>query len=163
MSPGRVAIYPASFDPITNGHLDVIDRSLRLFDRLIIAVAYNVEKKGAFSREERIAMVKESLADRPNVEIDVIEGLLVDYVRRRGASIVIRGLRGLSDFEYEFEMALMNKHMYPELETVFLVSDEKWFYLSASRMRELASFGADIREFVPPGVAERLRDKFGRP
>jgi pantetheine-phosphate adenylyltransferase len=158
----RLAIYPASFDPITNGHLDVIDRSLRLFDRLIIGVAYNVEKKGAFSRDERIAMVEESVRGRDNVEIDVIEGLLVDYARRRGARIVIRGLRGLSDFEYEFEMALMNKHMYPELETVFLVSDEKWFYLSASRMRELASFGADIREFVPPNVAERLRDKFGR-
>ncbi len=158
----RVAIYPASFDPITNGHLDVIDRSLRLFDRLIIAVAYNVEKKGTFSRDERIAMVEESVRGRGNVEIDVIEGLLVDYARRRGAHIVVRGLRGLSDFEYEFEMSLMNKHMYPELETVFLVSDEKWFYLSASRMRELASFGADIREFVPPGVADRLRDKFGR-
>lgn len=158
----RLAIYPASFDPITNGHLDVIDRALRLFDRLIIAVAYNVEKKGAFSRDERIAMVEESVRGRGNIEIDVIEGLLVDYARRRGARIVIRGLRGLSDFEYEFEMALMNKHMYPELETVFLVSDEKWFYLSASRMRELASFGADIREFVPPSVAERLRDKFGR-
>jgi pantetheine-phosphate adenylyltransferase len=158
----RLAIYPASFDPITNGHLDVIDRALRLFDRLIIGVAYNVEKKGAFSRDERIAMVEESVRGRGNIEIDVIEGLLVDYTRRRGARIVIRGLRGLSDFEYEFEMALMNKHMYPELETVFLVSDEKWFYLSASRMRELASFGADIREFVPPNVAERLRDKFGR-
>jgi pantetheine-phosphate adenylyltransferase len=158
----RLAIYPASFDPITNGHLDVIDRALRLFDRLIIGVAYNVEKKGAFSRDERIAMVEESVRGRGNIEIDVIEGLLVDYARRRGARIVIRGLRGLSDFEYEFEMALMNKHMYPELETVFLVSDEKWFYLSASRMRELASFGADIREFVPPNVAERLRDKFGR-
>jgi pantetheine-phosphate adenylyltransferase len=121
-----------------------------------------VEKKGAFSRDERIAMVEESVRGRGNIEIDVIEGLLVDYARRRGARIVIRGLRGLSDFEYEFEMALMNKHMYPELETVFLVSDEKWFYLSASRMRELASFGADIREFVPPNVAERLRDKFGR-
>jgi pantetheine-phosphate adenylyltransferase len=158
----RLAIYPASFDPITNGHLDVIDRSLRLFDRLIIGVAYNVEKKGAFSRDERIAMVAESVRGRGNIEIDVIEGLLVDYARRRGARIVIRGLRGLSDFEYEFEMALMNKHMYPDLETVFLVSDEKWFYLSASRMRELASFGADIREFVPPNVVERLREKFGR-
>ncbi len=162
MSERRVAIYPASFDPITNGHLDVIERATRLFDHLVIGVAINVEKKGAFSREERIEMIRDALGPRPNVEIDVIEGLLVDYARRRRARIVIRGLRGLSDFEYEFEMALMNTHMYPELETVFLVSNERWFYLSATRIRELAAFGADISEFVPPGVQERLRAKLGR-
>jgi pantetheine-phosphate adenylyltransferase len=162
MSERRVAIYPASFDPITNGHLDVIERATRLFDHLVIGVAVNVEKKGAFSREERIEMIREALGPRKNVEIDVIEGLLVEYARRRGARIVIRGLRGLSDFEYEFEMALMNTHMYPDLETVFLVSNERWFYLSASRIRELATFGADIGDFVPPGVQRRMRARFGR-
>jgi pantetheine-phosphate adenylyltransferase len=162
MSDRRVAIYPASFDPITNGHLDVIDRATRLFDHLVIGVAVNVEKKGAFSREERIEMIREAIGQRADVEIDVVEGLLVDYARRRGARIVIRGLRGLSDFEYEFEMALMNTHMYPDLETVFLVSNERWFYLSASRIRELAAFGADISDFVPPGVQSRLRARFGR-
>jgi pantetheine-phosphate adenylyltransferase len=102
------------------------------------------------------------VGSRKNLEIDVIEGLLVEYARRRGARIVIRGLRGLSDFEYEFEMALMNTHMYPDLETVFLVSNERWFYLSASRIRELAAFGADIGDFVPPGVQRRMRARFGR-
>jgi pantetheine-phosphate adenylyltransferase len=162
MSERRVAIYPASFDPITNGHLDVIERATRLFDHLVIGVAVNVEKKGAFSREERIEMIREAVGPRKNLEIDVIEGLLVEYARRRGARIVIRGLRGLSDFEYEFEMALMNTHMYPDLETVFLVSNERWFYLSASRIRELAAFGADIGDFVPPGVQRRMRARFGR-
>jgi pantetheine-phosphate adenylyltransferase len=162
MSERRVAIYPASFDPITNGHLDVIERATRLFDHLVIGVAVNVEKKGAFSREERIEMIREAVGPRKNLEIDVIEGLLVEYARRRGARIVIRGLRGLSDFEYEFEMALMNTHMYPDLETVFLVSNERWFYLSASRIRELATFGADIGDFVPPGVQRRMRARFGR-
>jgi pantetheine-phosphate adenylyltransferase len=159
VSKRRIAVYPASFDPITNGHLDLIERASRLFDELVVAVAENVEKKGLFTVDERIEMIQGVLGDRPNIRVDVIRTLLVDYARKQGAGIVIRGLRALSDFEYEFEMALMNSHMYPDLETVFLMTSERWFYVSSSRLREIVSFGADVSEFVPPIVNERLREK----
>ena len=159
MTAPRVAIYAASFDPITNGHLDLIERGSRLFDELIVAVAVNVEKKGFFSIEERIEMIRECVSEYSNVRIDTISGLLVDYAREVGASASIRGLRALSDFEYEFEMALMNAHMSPRFETVFLMTSERWFYVSASRIRELVRFGADVSEWVPPIVHERLRSK----
>ena len=159
MSKRRIAVYPASFDPITNGHLDLIERASRLFDELVVAVAENVEKKGLFTVDERIEMIQGVLGDRPNIRVDVIRTLLVDYARKQGAGIVIRGLRALSDFEYEFEMALMNSHMYPDLETVFLMTSERWFYVSSSRLREIVSFGADVSEFVPPIVNDRLREK----
>jgi pantetheine-phosphate adenylyltransferase len=162
MSERRIAIYPASFDPITNGHLDLIDRALQLFDELIIAVAVNVDKRGLFSREERLAMVRACVGDRPNVRVEEIEGLLVDYARERGARIVLRGLRALSDFEYEYEMKMMNTHMFPEIEHVFLMTSERWFYVSASRIRELAGFGANVSEWVPPVVEEALKRKLGR-
>ncbi len=155
----RVAVYPASFDPITNGHLDLVDRALKLVDELIVAVAINVEKKGLFTVDERLEMVGEVLKDRPNVRVDSFEGLLVEYARAQEARIVVRGLRALSDFEYEFEMALMNAHMTPEIETLFLMTSARWFYVSASRMRELVRFGADVSEFVPAVVHERLRAK----
>jgi len=162
MTEKRVAVYPASFDPITNGHLDLIDRAARLFDEVVVAVAVNIDKSGGtFSLEERIALVREATSGVPNVRIDVISGLLVDYVRGIGAHIVIRGLRALADFEYEFEMALMNHHMFPQLETVFLMTSERWFYVSASRMRELVRFGADVSEFVPLSVAKKLKEKLG--
>lgn len=159
MSNRRVAVYPASFDPITNGHLDLIERASRIFDVLIVAVAENVEKKGLFTVDERVQMIRDVLGERPNIRVDVIRTLLVDYARKQGAGIVIRGLRALSDFEYEFEMALMNSHMYPDLETVFLMTSERWFYVSSSRLREIVSFGADVSEFVPPIVNQRLREK----
>ncbi len=159
MSAPRVAIYAASFDPITNGHLDLIERGSRLFDELIVAVAHNVEKKGFFSIEERLQMIRECVGTYPNVRIDTISGLLVDYAREVGATASLRGLRALADFEYEFEMALMNAHMSPRFETVFLMSSERWFYVSASRIRELVRFGADVSEWVPPIVHERLREK----
>ncbi len=159
MSKRRIAVYPASFDPITNGHLDLIDRASRIFDELIVAVAANVDKKGLFTVDERIEMIREVLGDRPGIRVDVIHNLLVDYARTQGANIVIRGLRALSDFEYEFEMALMNSHLYPDLETVFLMTSERWFYVSSSRLREIVSFGADVREFVPEIVDRRLREK----
>ncbi len=155
----RVAVYPASFDPITNGHVDLVDRALKLVDQLIVAVAINVDKKGLFTVEERLEMVGEVLKDRPNVRVDSFDGLLVDYARAQGAPIVVRGLRALSDFEYEFEMALMNAHMTPEIETLFLMTSARWFYVSASRVRELVRFGADVSEFVPAVVHERLRAK----
>ena len=159
MSERRIAVYPASFDPITNGHLDLIDRACHIFDDLIVAVAQNVDKKGIFTVEERIEMVRKTLGDRPRIRVDVIESLLVDYARKHGARFVIRGLRALSDFEYEFEMALMNSHLYPDLETIFLMTSERWFYVSSSRLREIVSFGADVREFVPEIVNQKLREK----
>lgn len=162
MTERRVAVYPASFDPITNGHLDLIDRAARLFDEVVVAVAVNVDKSGGtLSLDERLALVREATMHVPNVRIDVISGLLVEYLRGINARIVIRGLRALADFEYEFEMALMNHHMFPELETVFLMTSERWFYVSASRMRELVRFGADVSEFVPPSVAKKLKEKLG--
>ena len=162
MSEKRVAVYAASFDPITNGHLDLIERAAKLFDEVVVAVATNVEKSGGtFPVDERLALIRDAVSGMKNVRVDTIEGLLVDYLRRIGARIVIRGLRALADFEYEFEMALMNSHMFPEIETVFLMTSERWFYVSASRVRELVKFGADVTEFVPPEVAKRLRERIG--
>ena len=161
MTQKKIAVYPASFDPITNGHIDLIDRSLRLVDELIVAVAINVKKQATFSDDERLDMIREILSDRANVRVEPIRGLLVDYLRERNARIVIRGLRALSDFEYEFEMALMNNHMFPDMETVFLMTSERWFFVSPSRLRELVSFGADISEFEPPLGHNRLMEKFG--
>ncbi len=161
MSGKMIGVYPASFDPITNGHLDLIDRSLRLVDELIVAVGINLEKPGAFSAEERIQMVSDACADRHGVRVEAMSGLIVEYMREHSARSVIRGLRALSDFEYEFEMALMNTHMYPDLETVFLMTSERWFYVSSSRLRELLRFGADVSEFVPPVILERLKERLG--
>jgi pantetheine-phosphate adenylyltransferase len=159
MSKKRTAVYAASFDPITNGHLDLVDRALKLFDEVIVAVAVNIEKEGLFSIEERLEMVRTAVGDRQRARVDAFDGLLVDFVRHNKAQAVIRGLRALSDFEYEFEMALMNAHMSSDFETVFLMTSAKWFYVSASRMRELVSFGADVSEFVPAHVHKRLRGK----
>jgi len=162
MTERRIAVYPASFDPITNGHLDLIARAARLFDEVVVAVAVNIDKSGGtLTLEERLALVREAVNGLANVRVDVISGLLVDYLRGIGAHIVLRGLRALADFEYEFEMALMNHHMFPELETVFLMTSERWFYVSASRMRELVRFGADVSEFVPDSVAKKLKEKLG--
>jgi pantetheine-phosphate adenylyltransferase len=158
-SRSPLAVFPASFDPITNGHLDIVRRARSVFDELVVGIATNVTKTGLFSVEERISMLKEILKDDSGIRIDVIDGLLVDYARRIGARVVIRGLRAMSDFEYEFEMALMNKHLYPDLETVFMMTSQKYFYVSSSRLKELVRFGADIREFVPPLVARRLQEK----
>ncbi len=161
MTSQRTAVYPASFDPITNGHLDLIERSLRLFDEVVVGVARTVGKSGVFGVDERIEMIRDAVGERPNMRIEVIEGLLVDYVRSINARVIIRGMRALADFEYEFEMAMMNAHMYPDVETVFLMTSSKWFYVSASRMRELVSFGADVSDFVPRLAAQRLKEKLG--
>jgi pantetheine-phosphate adenylyltransferase len=162
MSERRIAVYPASFDPVTNGHLDLVLRASRLFDEVVVAVATNVDKSGGtFSVDERVALLTDAVKGLPNVRVDVISTLLVEYLQRIGARIVIRGLRALADFEYEFEMALMNTHMFPDLETVFLMTSERWFYVSASRVRELVRFGADVSEFVPPAVANKLKERLG--
>jgi pantetheine-phosphate adenylyltransferase len=154
-----LVVFPASFDPVTNGHLDIIDRARSIFDEIVVAVATNVAKPGLFSVEERVAILKEVLKDTSGIRIDLVEGLLVDYARQIGARAVIRGLRAMSDFEYEFEMALMNKHLYPELETVFMMTSQENFYVSSSRLKELIRFGANIEAFVPPLVARRLQEK----
>ena len=163
MRQKRVAVYPASFDPITNGHLDIIDRAAKLFDELIVAVGINLEKAGTFTHEERLEILREVLDGRANVSIDSFSGLLVDFLRQKRSQIVIRGLRALADFEYEFEMALMNKHLFPEIETVFMMASQQYLYVSSSRLKELVRFGRDVAEFVPPIVAKRLREKLGRP
>lgn len=153
------AIFPASFDPVTNGHLDIIERARAVFDEIVVAVATNVEKGGTFTIPERLELLEAVIGGTPGVEITSFEGLLVEYARQMGARVVIRGLRAMSDFEYEFEMALMNKHLFPELETLFMMTSEKYLYVSSSRLKELIRFGGDIRDFVPPVVAERLRER----
>ena len=159
--PG-MALFPASFDPVTNGHLDLVHRARRAFDELVVGVAHNVAKSGAFPVEERVEMLESAIGDLPGVRVTAFEGLLVDYAREIGARVVIRGLRANADFEYEFEMALMNRHLCPEIETLFLMTSQQFFYVSSSRLKELVQFGADISEWVPPLVAKRMREKFFR-
>jgi len=158
---GGVALFPASFDPLTNGHLDIIQRARRVFDELVVAVATNVEKKGLFTVDERLEMLRTSLVGLDRVRIASFEGLLVDYARTIGARVVLRGLRAMSDFEYEFEMALMNRHLYPEIETLFMMTSQEFFYVSSSRLKELVRFGGSVEEFVPKDVAQRLRERLG--
>lgn len=155
----RDAIYPGSFDPLTNGHLAIIQRGLRLFDHLVVAVANNPQKAPLFSVEERKAMIAEAVGDDPRVEIDSFDGLLVNYVRRRGISTVLRGLRAVSDFEYEFQLANMNRKLLPALESVFVMTGEDYFFVSARLVREVALFGGDVTGLVPPLVAARLQRK----
>ena len=162
MPKSTTAVYPGSFDPITNGHLDVLDRAARVFSRLIVMVATNVQKEALFSVEERLSMIRESVGHLGNVEVDAHGGLLVNYCRDRGASVIVRGLRAVSDFEFEFQMALMNRKLAPGVETFFLMPDEAYTYLSSRIIREMARLGGDIRPFVPesvvPRVMERVRD-----
>jgi pantetheine-phosphate adenylyltransferase len=157
--PKRTAIYPGSFDPLTNGHLAIIQRGLKVFDRLVVAVANNPEKKPLFTAAERKVMIAEAIGADPRVEVDSFDSLLVDYVRRRSIHTVLRGLRAVSDFEYEFQIANMNRHLLPDLETVFVMTGEDYFFVSARLVREVATFGGDVSAFVPPNVLEALRKK----
>jgi pantetheine-phosphate adenylyltransferase len=159
------AIYPGSFDPLTNGHEDLIRRALRFADHLIIAIAHRAThvKQGLFTVPERVAMIREVFADEPRVEVEDFQGLLVDLARQRNAPIIIRGLRAVSDFEYEFQMALMNRSLWSELETIFLAPDARYSFLSSSLVREIASLGGDVSEFVRPEVAARLRARIAAP
>ncbi len=156
----EVALYPGSFDPITNGHLDIIERGSKIFDRLIVAILVNPHKQTLFTVEERMDMIREVTRTRPHVEVDHFEGLLVDYARRRGVHTVVRGLRAVTDFENEFQMALTNRQLNPEFESVFLMTSKEYAYLSATIVREVAQFGGAVDPFVPPYVARRLREKF---
>jgi pantetheine-phosphate adenylyltransferase len=158
MNPS-IAIYPGSFDPVTNGHLDLIERGVKMFDRLIVAVLRNADKAPLFSIEERVGMLREVTAQWPSVEVDVFEGLLVDYARRREAGVLLRGIRAISDYEYELQMALMNRKLEPQLETVFMMPALSYSYLSARLVREIAQLGGPLKGLVPPQVEARLRAK----
>jgi pantetheine-phosphate adenylyltransferase len=154
-----VAIYPGSFDPVTNGHLDLIERGEKMFDKLIVAVLKNVDKEPLFSLDERIDMLREVTRQWESVEIDVFQGLLVEYARKRGAAVILRGIRAVSDYEYELQMALMNRKLEPRLETVFMLPGETYSYLSAKLVREIAHLGGPLTGLVPPTVEQRLRAK----
>ena len=157
----RRAVYPGSFDPITNGHLDIIRRGLRIFDHVTVAVAYNREKRsGLFTPDERVEMIREVTAEFDGaLTIDAFHGLLVDYVRNAGASTIIRGLRAVADFDYEFQMALMNRHLASDVEAVFLMADEAYFYTASRLVKEVVALGGDVSGLVPAAVVERLRAK----
>ena len=159
----RIAIYPGSFDPPTNGHVAIIQRGLNLFDRLVVAVANNPQKAPLFSVAERKRFILEAIGDDPRVEVDSFDGLMVEYARQRGVHTVLRGLRAVSDFEYEFQLANMNRKLMPEFESVFVMTGEDYFYLSSRLVREVATFGGDVRGLVPPHVAEAMLAKLGRP
>lgn len=154
------AIYAGSFDPVTNGHLDVIERAAKLCEEVIVAVAFNPEKRGLFTPDERVEMLKVAAASLPNVRVTSFHGLLVDFARNQEASAVIRGIRAVSDFEFEFQMALMNRRLEPKLETLFLMPKEEFSYVSSRLVKEVASLGGDITHFVPPVAAAALREKY---
>lgn len=154
------AVYPGSFDPVTNGHLDIINRASRVFDRLIVVVMENPRKNAMFSMDERVKMLNSILNNYNNVEVDFFKGLLVDYVQKRKASIVIKGLRAMSDFEFEFQMALVNKKLNKNVETMFMITNNMYSYVSSSIVKEIAGFGGDIKDLVPSQVYQMIRDKF---
>lgn len=158
----RIAVYPGSFDPITYGHLDIIHRGLEVFEELIVAVARNSEKKSLFTIEERLAMIQESV-DSPRLRVDTFDGLLVDYVAARGARVILRGLRAVSDFEYEFQIAQMNRTVRERVETLFMMTSVPYGYLSSSIVKEVASLHGPVDTFVPPPVRRALEKKFGPP
>ncbi len=156
----RLAVYPGSFDPLTKGHLDLIERASKVFAAVVVAVSNNPSKKHTFSAHERIQMAEEAVRRMPNVDVDTYSGLIIDYLKSRKARILIRGLRAVSDMEYEFQLASMNRRLYSEVETVFLMPDEQYTYLSSSIVKEVSRLGASPNEFVSPNVARILRRKF---
>jgi pantetheine-phosphate adenylyltransferase len=155
----KLAIYPGSFDPVTNGHLDLIERASKLFGRVVVTVARNAEKAPMFTLKERVEMLREATQPFPNVEVDTFDGLLVDYARKLGARVLVRGIRAISDYEYELQMALMNRRLEPQLETVFMLPAVEYSYLSSHLVRELAALGGSLTGLVPPAVEQRLRIK----
>ncbi|PKN62984.1 MAG: pantetheine-phosphate adenylyltransferase [Deltaproteobacteria bacterium HGW-Deltaproteobacteria-15] len=157
----RIAVYPGTFDPITNGHISIISRALKIFDQVTVAILNNPKKVPLFSMEERLAMIKQVVHSMPNVEMDSYDGLLVDYVISKNANIILRGLRAMSDFEYEFQMALMNRKLNRDVQSVFLMTDYKWFYISSTIIKEAASLNGDVSGLVPPVVCRRLKEKYG--
>jgi pantetheine-phosphate adenylyltransferase len=160
---GSLAVFPGSFDPITNGHLDVVDRALRVFSRVRMAILVNPDKQPLFTVEERVEIIREAYRGNRRVEVDTFSGLLVDYAQRVGASVIIRGIRAISDFEYEFQMALMNRRLKPEIETVFMMPAESYSYVSSRLVKEVFQLGGRVSDVVPPVVERRLSDKYGAP
>jgi len=156
---GRLAIFPGSFDPLTNGHVDIILRGVQLFERIVVAILVNAEKNPLFTAEERVEIIRDVFREYPNVEADTFDGLLVDYARNKRASAIVRGLRAVSDFEYEFQMALMNRHLEPSLETVFMMPAEQYTYLSSRLIKEVFDLGGEVQGLVPPLVEARMRAK----
>ena len=154
------AVYPGFFDPITNGHLSIVSRGLEIFDKLIIAILNNPKKVPLFSIEERIDMIEKAVHQNSKIEVDTFDGLLVDYVIHKNSNVVLRGLRALSDFEYEFQMALMNRKLNRDVQSIFLMTDYKWFYISSTIIKEAASFGGDVSGLVPGIVNQNLKEKF---
>ncbi|MBE7056345.1 MAG: pantetheine-phosphate adenylyltransferase [Ruminococcaceae bacterium] len=159
----KIGVYPGSFDPLTNGHLDIIKRASKLFDKLIVGVLHNDSKKAIFSMEERVALIKKCTSDIPNVEVEFFKGLLVDFVRERNATAIVKGLRAVSDYEYELQMAMLNKHIDKELETIFLMADIQNSFLSSSAVKELAYHGGDISGLVPEVIKEDIVVKLTKP
>lgn len=157
----RIAIYPGSFDPVTNGHIDIVERGCTLFDKVIVAILHNPAKRSCFTVDERKTFLESSLKGVGNIEIDSFNGLLVDYAERREATAILRGMRAVSDFEYEFQLALMNRRLKKNIQTVFLMTGLRWIFTSSSIIKEAASFGGDVEELVPPIVNQRLKEKFG--
>ena len=157
-----LAVFPGSFDPITNGHLDIIERSLTVFDLVTVAILVNLEKQPLFTVEERVGIIREEYQGNPRVKVDTFTGLLVDYAEKAGATVIVRGLRAISDFEFEFQMALMNRHLNSRIETVFMMPAERYSYLSSRLVKEVFQLGGGVRELVPAGVERRLREKYGR-
>ena len=160
-TPENIAIYPGSFDPLTNGHVDIIRRGSKLFDRIVIAILLNIEKSPLFTVQERVDIAREVFSPYPNVEVDTFDGLLVEYARRKGASVIVRGLRAISDFEYEMQMALMNRHLNPDVETVFMMPAETYTYVSSRLVKEVVALGGSVKNLVPALVESRLREKRG--
>lgn len=159
----KIAVYPGSFDPITNGHVDLINRGMRMFDEIIVLIAYNPNKSAyLFSVEERVEMIKGVLKDHERLRVDSYAGLVVDYVRNAGANVILRGLRALSDFEYEFQLALINRRLNRDVETVFLMTGYKWFFTSSQIIKEAASMGGSVKGLVPDIVYHKLQEKFGK-
>ncbi len=159
----RIAVYTGSFDPITNGHLDIIKRASRIFDHVIVAVADNSGKNATFSVQERISMIDIAIRDIPGADVDTFQGLLVDYLRKRRARVVVRGIRAVSDMDYEFQMASMNRQLFPEMETVFMMPDENYTYLSSSMIKEVTRRGAKPGDYLPANVLQMLRKKLHAP
>ncbi len=160
----KIAVYPGTFDPVTYGHIDLIKRALKLFDRLIVAIGENPAKKPLFTLEERLEMLEESLRDLPErerLEITSFSGLLVDFAREKGARVIVRGLRAVSDFEYEFQLALMNRRLARDIDTIFLMPGFRWIFISSTIIKEAAKFGGSVEGLVPPVVEKKLREKFG--
>jgi pantetheine-phosphate adenylyltransferase len=155
----RLAIYPGSFDPLTNGHLSIIHRGLKMFDRLVVAIAVNPKKVPLFTLEERRELIRDAVQD-DRVEVDSFQGLLVEYAKQRKVNVLLRGLRAVSDFEYEFQLANMNRKLAPDIETVFMMTGEDYFYISSQLVREVASLGGDVTDLVPPNVYTKLKSKF---